>query len=130
MLDAVTATYFVREFEKYKPEEYPPYDHDWRKILPSLVQYSTYEEALKEGKRANPLYAEVCPLRVHERKTLGQALFSAWIAVASENRTVADYAHACLTECIEAVDWNGVGQSYAFAAEAALIAYAVRHGRK
>ena len=122
-LNTVTALAFVRKFDQYKPKDFPPYDHDWRKIVPELKQYSTYEEILEEGKRANPLYSKVCPVRTHERLTLGQALFSAWVAVSGNNREAAEYANACLCECIEKVDWNSVGQSYAFAAEAALISY-------
>ena len=122
-LNVVTASNFVREFEQYKPEEFPPYDHDWRKIIPELKQYFTFEEILEEGRRANPLYSKVCPLRSHERKTLGQALFSTWIVIKGNNKALAESAYNSLCECIEKVNWDGVGQSYAFAAESAAIAY-------
>jgi hypothetical protein len=127
-LDAYTSSFFVREFDKYEPDKFPPFDHDWRKILPELHPGETYEEILAEGRRANDLYGNLCPVRYHERETLGQALFSAWIAIASEDRAIADYAYAALTECIQKIDWDKVGQCYAFVAESALIAYDTRFG--
>ena len=130
-LNVYTSKFFVREFDNYVPDTFPPYDHDWRKIVPQLKKGTTYEEILQEGFRANPLYnKQICPLRSHERKTLGQALFSAWIAIEGEDRAVAEYALSCLEECIEKTDWNKVGQSLAFAAESALIAYKVRWSDK
>lgn len=125
-LNAATAVRFVDEWKEYHPEEYPPFDYDWRKIVPSIKQYTAYEDILKESKRANPLYAEVCPVRSHERKTLGQALFAVWIAVTGDNRAVAEHAYASLLAAIDAVNWDGVGQCYAFVAESAAIAFKTR----
>ena len=125
-LDAYTSKFFVREFDKYEPDKFPPFDHDWRKILPELHPGESYEEILAEGRRANDLYGNLCPVRYHERETLGQALFSAWIAIVSEDRAVAEYAYGALCECIRKTDWDRVGQCYAFVAESALIAYQTR----
>ena len=128
-LGAYSAKFFVREFDHYKPDDFPPFDHDWRKIVPHLKKVTTYEEIKAQSMGlANELYAEVCPLRGHERMTLGQALFSAWVAIASNERAIADYAYAALTECIQKIDWDKVGQCYAFVAESALIAYDTRFG--
>ena len=130
-LGAYTAGYSVREFDNYKPDEYPPFDHDWRKIVPDLKKVTTYEEILAQSTGlANDLYAKVCPLRGHERMTLGQALFSAWIAIESNDDAVAEYAYSALSECIKTVDWNRVGQCYAYVAEAGLIAYRARSMKK
>ena len=129
-LNCYTSKFFVREFDRYAPDDFSPYDHDWRRIVPDLKRGQTYEEILSEGRRANDLYgANVCPLRYHERETLGQALFAAWIAVVGDDRAVAEYAYAALCECIEKVDWDRVGQCYAFVAESVLITYAVRHSK-
>ena len=126
-LNAYTSKFFVREFDRYAPDRFPPYDHDWRKIVPALKIGETYDEILREGRRANDLYGtNVCPLRYHERETLGQALFAAWIAIAGNDRKMADYAYSVACECIETVDWDRVGQCYAFVAEAVLIAYRTR----
>jgi hypothetical protein len=122
-LNAVTANNFVREFDLYNPNEFPEFDHDWRKIVPKLNKYTAYEDILKEGQRANALYAEICPLRLHERTTLGQALFSAWIAVTGNDKKIADSAYKNLIQCVEQVDWDKVGQCYAFVAESAIISY-------
>ncbi len=122
-LNAVTANNFVREFDLYNPNEFPEFDHDWRKIVPKLNKYTAYEDILKEGQRANALYAEICPLRLHERQTLGQALFSAWIAVTGNDKKIADSAYKNLIQCVEQVDWDKVGQCYAFVAESAIISY-------
>lgn len=127
-LDAYTARFFARRFHDYTPDKFPPYDHDWRKILPELKQGQTYEQILAEGRRANDLYGNLCPVRYHERETLGQALFSIWMAVTGGDAAVADDAYAALCECVRAVDWDRVDQCYAFAAECALIAYRVRYG--
>ena len=125
-LNAVTASRFAQDTATYTPDAFPAYDHDWRKILPKLNRCHTYAELLKEGRRANDLYKEICPLRMHERKTLGQVLFSAWVAIASGDRAVAEHTYATLCTFLSGVDWSRVGQSYAFAAEAAMIAYEVR----
>ncbi len=129
-LNAYTAKFFVREFDRYEPHQYPPFDHDWRKIVPALRRGETYEQILAEGRRANDLYGEICPVRYHERETLGQALFAAWIAIASKERAVAEYAYLCARECIEKTDWDKVGQCFAFAAESVLIAHRARWGKQ
>ena len=127
-LGAFTASFFIREFDKYSPDAFPPYDHDWRKVLPDLKPATTYEEILAEGMgHVTELYGNVCPLRGHERTTLGQALFSIWIAVASRDKKIAGRAYECLLECAQKTDWDKVGQCYAFVAESAMIAYRRRH---
>ena len=129
-LSVVTASVFNREFEKYTPDEFPPYDHDWRKIVPSLKKTDTYDEIIDQIPVPNTLYKAICPVRVNERKTLGQTLFGAWIVASGKDRAAAEAAHACLCECVDRIDWSRVGQCYAFAAECADIAYRRRWSNK
>lgn len=114
----------LREFTVYEAKKNKDFNHNWRALLPELRPWDTPEAAYAEAKRLNRVWPEKYnPLRNIERKTLSQAFFGAWIAIASGDTTAATHARDCLLEAIDAVSWDKVGHSYAFVVEAALACY-------
>ena len=97
---------------------------NWRELLPGRQLWNTPEEATAEGSRQNAeFFAKVNPALRDERVVLGQALFGGWIGVLSGEEVSAGYAYSCLCEAAEAVDWEGLSMSYAFAVESAICCY-------
>ncbi len=114
---------FLRDFDNYNKDNLE-FNHNWREIIPEIQPWATYDEAFKEAQRLNGLWGgQYNRLRDIERRTISQAFFGAWIAIVSGNEKAVDYAYKCLCEAVETVDWDKVGQSYAFAVEAAIYCY-------
>ena len=122
--NGVAVTEFLRDFEEYNRIKGTPFNMNWRELLPGRQLWNTPEEATAEGSRQNAeFFAKVNPALRDERVVLGQALFGGWIGVLSGEEVSAGYAYSCLCEAAEAVDWEGLSMSYAFAVESAICCY-------
>lgn len=123
---------FLRDFDEYNRIKGTPFNMNWRELIPGIRPWTTPTEAARESSRQNGEFRRVInPALQDERGVLGQAVFGGWVGVMCGDPVTAKYAYECLCESIDAVDWDGVTMSYAFAVEAAIYCYENRevHGK-
>ena len=129
-LNAMVAVEFADQYKFYMKQR-TDFEHDWRKILPEVKPWSNLDEAMEEGRRLNTLWATTYNKgRNPERGPLAQCIFGMWLGILDPEERTADYAYESLLRAIDAIDWNGVQHSYAFAAEAAIYCYKTRRKKQ
>jgi hypothetical protein len=122
--NGAAATEYMYEFETYISRAGKPISYDWRVLLDDVHPWSNKKEAMNEAARQiNYFFGTYSPGMRDEKNYLGQALFAAWIAIASGDKVAANAAYKALTLAVEKVNWADCGYSFAFVAEAAIYTY-------
>ena len=120
--NGITAVGIVDDIKKYDNSK-EGFDIDWRRIN---HLWEDYENNVSKGisvayRESTFWHGEVVPHRKIEHGVLGNALFSALIAVTCGDKAIADSSLARLIKHCDHVDWENLHQSYAFVAESAMI---------
>lgn len=118
----VTALINVKNLSKYDNEP-GGFDMNWR---PLNELWEDYEKDTNKGTEISSRQSEywrreLVPHRYMEHGLLGNALFSAWVAVSCEDRRIAERALEMLYTHCQTIDWENMHVSYAFVAESAFI---------
>lgn len=121
--NGVTALKSMDGIEKY--DNYPNgFDIDWH---PLNDLWEDYHNDPDNGTRiADREFAywhkEFVPHRFMEHHTLGDALFSSWVAVSCGDERISKRAFEKLKGSVSGVDWDNLHLSYAFVVECAFCA--------
>ena len=99
------------------------FDIDWKNLN---ALWEDYEKNTTKGtqiaqKQFNYWHEHNVPRRRMEHGLLGNALFSAWVAITSGDERIARRAAEVLRSEVEKIDWDEYHLSYAFVVEGALI---------
>lgn len=120
--NGITAVCFAEDLQVYD-NRYGGFGLDWRKISPLSKPFAgDLSAARKNAEWQNQVWCEkVVPHRYMEHVVLGNAIFGLWIALTCGDTALEAFARQKLQDNIEAVDWNSLTTSYAFAAESCMI---------
>jgi hypothetical protein len=120
--NGITTLGIIDDIKKYDNEK-DGFDIDWRRLNPL---WEDYGKSVPNGRdiamRQNAYWLkEVVPHRRMEHEILGNALFSALIAVTCGDEKISTLAAKKMKSAIEHVDWESLHVSYAFVAECGMI---------
>lgn len=120
--NGITALGIIDDIKKYDNEK-GGFDINWRRLNPMWEDYNNnVQNGRNIAMRQNVYWLkEVVPHRRMEHEILGNALFSALIAITCGEKKISEKALDKLTSCCKHVDWENLHLSYAFVAECGLI---------
>ena len=120
--NGITTLGIIDDIKKYDNEK-DGFDINWRRLNP---MWEDYGNSVPNGRniamRQNVYWLkEVVPHRRMEHEILGNALFSALIAVTCGDEKISRLAAKKMKSGIDCVDWESLRVSYAFVAECGMI---------
>lgn len=120
--NGITALGIIDDVKKYDNEK-GGFDVNWRRLNPMWEDYrGNAENGRSIAGRQNAYWTrEVVPHRRMEHEVLGNALFSALIAITCGDESISRLATEKLITNYKHVDWENLHLSYAFVAESGMI---------
>ena len=108
----------------FKQDKYK-FDADWRPLIDMWEDHGTeiapqYEMANRQNK---VWMSDIVPQRREEHVVLGNAVYAALIAMASDDKRIVDEAYRKLIRSIEAVEWERLHLPMSYPVECALRFY-------
>ena len=122
--NAVTALPMIDGILDFKQDKYK-FDADWRPLIDMWEDHGTeiapqYEMANRQNK---VWMSDIVPQRREEHVVLGNAVYAALIAMASDDKRIVDEAYRKLIRGIEAVEWERLHLPMSYPVECALRFY-------
>ena len=120
--NGITACKIIDDIKKYDNKQ-GGFDVNWRRLNPMWEDYGKdVTKGLSIAMKQNGYWlGEVVPHRKMEHEVLGNALFSALIAITCGDEKISALAKSKLCDAVGHVDWEGLHLSYAFVVECGMI---------
>ncbi|MGN1121164.1 MAG: hypothetical protein ACI4RV_02275 [Eubacteriales bacterium] len=115
---AATAVRFLDDYKAFLAAPKYSFDIDWTKLGSLWRKTDTPTDGMNMALEQNRYWMrELVPARHAEHNLLGNALFACLICARAPERAVREQTARIFSDILDAVDWESLHLSYAFAAE-------------